>query len=235
MAGKIILYHGSPKIIEHPSLSAAKTRNDYGPGFYCTENLPLAREWACTAERGGFANQYRLDLTGLKVISFSQPGMHVLNWMAVLLRNRMFCPTGDWAVKARTYLLDEFLLDFRSYDVVHGCRADDSYFSFAAAFLQDRLSLEQLIRATKPDKWNRQLVLTSEKAFRQLTFTGYDQARQSASYAKRLARDLAVRSALQARQKADSVPGTYLFDILREGWKNDDPRLRGNLPVRRAK
>jgi hypothetical protein len=229
MPEKILLYHGSQKIIERPRLAAGKSRNDYGPGLYCTENLALAKEWACTADRGGFANQYRLDLTGLRLLTFSRQGTHVLNWVALLLKNRMFCPPGDWAVKAGEYLLDEFLLDFRPYDVLQGCRADDSYFSFAAAFLQNRLSLEQLSQATRLDKWNRQTVLVSEKAFAHLTFTGYDQAQQSVYYGKRLARDAAIRAAVQTGQRMDRVHGTYLLDILKEGWKNDDPRLRGNL------
>ena len=41
---KIILYHGSPKIIENPIFGEGKTYNDYGQGFYCTEYLELAKE-----------------------------------------------------------------------------------------------------------------------------------------------------------------------------------------------
>lgn len=40
------LWHGSQKIIETPQLGLGKIHNDYGQGFYCTESLDLAREWA---------------------------------------------------------------------------------------------------------------------------------------------------------------------------------------------
>ena len=41
----IILYHGSTKVIEKPVLGLGNPKNDYGLGFYCTENLELAKEW----------------------------------------------------------------------------------------------------------------------------------------------------------------------------------------------
>ena len=32
------LYHGSTKVIERPVLGIGNPKNDYGIGFYCTEN-----------------------------------------------------------------------------------------------------------------------------------------------------------------------------------------------------
>ena len=43
---QIILYHGSTQIIEKPKLRLRKIHNDYGQGFYCTEDYELACEWA---------------------------------------------------------------------------------------------------------------------------------------------------------------------------------------------
>lgn len=51
------LWHGSQKIIETPQLGLGKVHNDYGQGFYCTESLDLAREWACSRDTDGFANR----------------------------------------------------------------------------------------------------------------------------------------------------------------------------------
>ena len=45
----IILYHGSTKVIEKPIMGLGNPKNDYGLGFYCTENLELAKEWASAA------------------------------------------------------------------------------------------------------------------------------------------------------------------------------------------
>ena len=40
-----IIYHGSDHIIEKPKYGYGKTYNDYGVGFYCTENPDMAKEW----------------------------------------------------------------------------------------------------------------------------------------------------------------------------------------------
>lgn len=54
----MVLWHGSQKIIEVPQFGLGKVHNDYGQGFYCTESLDLAREWACSGDADGFANRY---------------------------------------------------------------------------------------------------------------------------------------------------------------------------------
>ena len=46
------LYHGSSKIIEKPLFGYGKPYNDYGLGFYCTEHVELAKEWACKDASG---------------------------------------------------------------------------------------------------------------------------------------------------------------------------------------
>ena len=35
----MLLYHGSDHIIEKPEFGAGKKHNDYGRGFYCTQNI----------------------------------------------------------------------------------------------------------------------------------------------------------------------------------------------------
>ena len=42
----MIIYHGSPEIIEVPTYGLGSETNDYGRGFYCTENIELAKEWS---------------------------------------------------------------------------------------------------------------------------------------------------------------------------------------------
>ena len=58
---KITLYHGSPERVEQPLLAKGKLTNDYGQGFYCTENVELAKEWASAGNNNGVANCYELD------------------------------------------------------------------------------------------------------------------------------------------------------------------------------
>lgn len=78
----MILYHGSPFIIEKPKLSKGKVSNDYGQGFYCTENIEMAREWACKGkEPPAFVNIYEVDLSGLKVLNLSEQAFGALRFV----------------------------------------------------------------------------------------------------------------------------------------------------------
>ena len=56
---KLVLYHGSPGIIEKPVFGKGKAYNDYGRGFYCTEHIELAKEWACTEGTDGIDSVIR--------------------------------------------------------------------------------------------------------------------------------------------------------------------------------
>lgn len=221
------IYHGSRFIIEKPEYGAGNPSNDYGLGFYCTHEPELAKEWTCTNEYGGFSNQYELELSDLSVMHLSGPDYNILNWLAVLLNNRKFRISSDIAAEGKAYLLEKFLPDITQYDIIIGYRADDSYFSFAKAFLNNTLSLAQLKKTMLLGQLGEQTVLISKKAFTCIRYINSEQVDNAEYYPKRDARDIAARAAFRleiGRQRAaDSV---YLVDILRGGWENDDPRLR---------
>ena len=68
----IIICHGSENIIEKPEFGKGKTTNDYGRGFYCTESIELAKEWACSRANDGYANIYELDMAGLDILRLNR-------------------------------------------------------------------------------------------------------------------------------------------------------------------
>ena len=146
--------------------------------------------------------------------------------LAILLQNRHFYVPQGLAFEAREYILSEFLTDCSGYDIIKGWRADDSYFSFAKAFLNGSISLEQLSSAMKLGQLGEQIVLKSEKAFGRIHYLGASPA-PDVYAARRKARDEAAREDF-SRLKASAEPlaGTYILDILRNKWKNDDERLR---------
>lgn len=43
---EIILYHGSPKKTIVPTFGLGNEKHDYGKGFYLTDRIDLAKEWA---------------------------------------------------------------------------------------------------------------------------------------------------------------------------------------------
>ena len=231
MSQTIMIYHGSRLIIEKPVFGEGNPRNDYGLGFYCTMESELAKEWACTEENDGFATQYELDLSGFAVMNLSGADYNILNWLALLLDNRSFRISNDIAAEGKIFLLDRFLPDIRSCDVIIGYRANDSYFSFANAFLNNTLSLSQLTRAMYLGKLGEQTVLKSQRSFERIRFISSETAAREIYYPKKSARDREARSAYRKeRGRQRAAESVYLMDILRGGWESDDARLRRNVP-----
>lgn len=227
MSNQITVYHGSPKVIETPLFGVGNPNNDYGLGFYCTESVELAKEWACSVETDGFANQYTLDMEGLSVLSLTGGEYHILNWLFVLLENRKFRIGGEVAKQAKSYIFEHFSVDYKNCDIIKGYRADDSYFSFANAFLNNTISLSQLERAMVLGKLGEQIVLMSERAFERISFTGSVVAPKEIYLPKKLARDTDAREEFQREKgKGSLLTETYILDIMREGWENDDQRLQ---------
>ena len=223
---KRILYHGSPDIIEKPAFGKGKPYNDYGRGFYCTEHIELAKEWACTEGVDGYANRYEVDTRGLSVLDLSSDDYTILNWLALLMQHRQGRLSAPVAKQGRDYLLQNFLPDFEKYDAIIGYRADDSYFSFARAFVSNTISLKQLGNAMRLGKLGEQFVLKSPKAFDAIRFLGYTVADNAVYYAKRKVRDDEARAAYAKELEAADIDGIFMRDILREEMKPDDPRLR---------
>ena len=226
-----ILYHGSKEVIKNPTLRGGKESNDYGYGFYCTENIELANEWACPDNNDGYANKYELDMTGLNVLDLTKPEYNILNWMALLLQFRIpkgMTPNDEMA---REYILKNFSIDLTKVDVIIGYRADDSYFSFARDFLKNTITVAQLSRAMELGKLGIQVVLHSEKAFEQLKYIESTIADNETYYTKRRARDLTAKEEYREATKLSSVTQDDLFimDIIRQEVKNDDPRIQRNI------
>ena len=68
---KKIIYHGSQHIIEKPQFGFGKKYNDYGIGFYTTENIDLVKEWAVTKTSDGFSNSYEIETDGLSILNLN--------------------------------------------------------------------------------------------------------------------------------------------------------------------
>ena len=228
MEDYITIFHGSEKIIEHTIWCEGRKNNDFGIGFYCTESLELAKEWAVSSLRDGFANKYTLDTKYLNILNLNSSAYTILNWIAVLMEHRLFSITTPVARRAKSYLVEKFSVNVNAFDIVTGYRADDSYFDYAESFINNAISVEQLAQAMKLGKLGEQIVIKSKYAFTKLKYEGFEVAEQGKYYVHRKSRnDEANRQYFEMLDKESD--GLYIQDIIRGGITNDNPCIPRNI------
>ena len=224
----LTLFHGSDHIIEKPDFHLGKTNNDYGRGFYCTEELEMAKEWACKQNNDGFANKYILKSDSLNILNLLDGSYNILHWLALLLKNRTFRLSSEIAEDARQYIIRNFSIDLDEYDIVIGYRADDSYFSFAESFIQNGIPLRSLNQALRLGKLGAQTVLISENSIANLHFIGAESVEKSLYYSKFIERDSLARKTYreEIRNSITYQDDIFVLDILREEMTKEDVRIQ---------
>ncbi len=223
----LILFHGSNNIIKQPLFGGSRDHNDYGKGFYCTEHVDMAKEWAVSGRRNGYANSYKINDAGLATLNLNGPEYGILHWLSVLLQNRVFDIAAPLPLEARAYIIEQFPVPYEQADIIRGYRADDAYFSYAQDFLNGLISLRQLSHAMHLGELGEQVVIKSKAAFDRLRFISAEHALAEEWYPLREARDTQARRSYfdvdrNRRQKGD----IFILQILDEEMGPDDPRLR---------
>jgi hypothetical protein len=196
----ITLYHGSANEVRKPIFGFGNRGNDYGLGFYTTQDYAIAGEWAVRSPedvdgRDGFINEYRFDLNNLTMLDLTQQDID--KWIAILMVHR----TGRYSA-AQKRVLDEFVEhrymgDESHYDVVKGWRANDSYFRFALDYALRLISQDELKQAVALGNLGEQIVLMSHKAFDNIEFIGSHSALAGEYYLSALKRDANARKAYE--------------------------------------
>lgn len=231
----MLLYHGSNHIVEKPVYGYGRTDNDFGRAFYCSNDQELAKEWASADASGGFINCYDFDPEGLNCLNVtvdrkSQPDLpfgninddRVLRWLALLIQNRKLRLGSPIEKRGADYLLNQYLPHIRNVDYFIGYRADDSYFSFARAFLSNTITISQLAAAMFLGELGLQYVLRSRKAFERIRFIKADPVDGAVYYPRRYLRDHAARQAFQSILEEEAKDGLYISELIRS--KKEEPQ-----------
>ena len=220
------LYHGSTERNLVPEYGKGSSYCDYGKGFYCTEDLEMAKEWACRFEEPGYAYEYILNTNGLKTLNLDQKPYNVLHGLTALMQNRGFQFNRDYQDAAQAYLYPKFSIDLSGYDVITGCRADDSLYDFCSGFLSNRITLETFKKCLTLGDFGKHIVLKSEKAFEQIRYVTRHEADPGVYYPEYNDRNLKANSNLfKLEHDQDIMSGTLFVQIMRENWEVDDARL----------
>lgn len=165
---RIILYHGTLEKCFTPIFGKGEDRHDYGKGFYMTQDINLAREWAVCLSNGenGYVHKYELDLSDLKILDFSE--YNELNWLAELMKHGDASDSKRYKVLSKDFI-KKYGIDTSDYDVIKGWRADASYFYIAKAFVRDEVDLDILEELLMIGGLGIQYCIKTPKAFEYLT------------------------------------------------------------------
>ena len=168
---KMVLYHGSDRIVQKPLFGFGKEDNDYGSGFYTTEDIEKARAWAVVnGANSAVCNKYSIDLSQLNILRLDDYGP--LAWIAEIIEHR-----GTRTEEAKIIgekFVEKYKINTDTADIIIGYRADDSYIDIVDAFLKNQLSIEEVDRLFHKGNLGQQVFIKSQKAFDNLSFEGYE-------------------------------------------------------------
>ena len=208
MGERLVLYHGSAEKSFVPTFGLGKDQHDYGRGFYLTESVELAREWAVAASpfTDGWVHAYELDLSGLNVLDFSTLGP--LPWMAELMKHRDG-DSGRYYRENAPKFIARYGVDISGYDIVRGWRADASYFYICKSFVRNNIGIDFLSDLLSLGNFGIQYFVQSQRAFSALheLDDALEKVAASEYYDKYNRRDAAAR--------------TQMYELI-----EDDPRNR---------
>lgn len=166
--GKIILYHGSPDEAVMPKFGLGEERHDYGKGFYLTESLELAKEWAVYRPNAsnGWVHEFELETDGLNILDFQE--YSILTWLAELMKHRDAADSKRYRILSKQFI-DRFGISTEGYDVIRGWRANASYFYIAKSFVRDEVDIDILEELLALGGLGIQYCIKTERAYKKLS------------------------------------------------------------------
>ena len=113
----IILYHGTAEKIVSPSFGLGNEKHDYGKGFYLTESVDLAKEWAVCRpnEQNGWIHKFEFNLDDIKILDFQQ--INVLAWLAELMKHRDASDSKRYRLLSKKFI-EKYGIDTSVFDEI---------------------------------------------------------------------------------------------------------------------
>ena len=214
---KLILFHGTPDRIVVPTFGKGEEKHDYGQGFYLSESIDLAKEWAVCRpnEERGWVHKYELETDGLRILDFQEKG--VLPWLAELMKHRDAADSKRYRMLAKKFI-EKYGIDTESYDIIRGWRANASYFYIAKEFVRDNIDMDILEELLSLGGLGIQYCIKTE-----LAYSGLHEVKEDlleVPYAefneKYNQRDLTARQKMRELVDSDANRVTKVFSTLFE-------------------
>lgn len=211
----MILYHGSPNEIVKPQFGLGDEKHDYGKGFYLTESIELAKEWAVyrPGALNGWVHKYELDMAELKILDFQNKS--VLSWLAELMKHRDAADSKRYRLLSKRFI-EKYGVSTEEYDIIKGWRANASYFYIAKAFVRDEVDVDILEELLALGSLGIQYCIKTQKAYEKLT--EFHEDLQSVDFMqfnkKYNERDIAARENMRKLIDSDCNQVTKVFSTL---------------------
>ncbi len=212
---KIILFHGTPEKVVVPTYGYGDEKHDYGKGFYLTENIELAKEWAVCRpnDNNGWVHKFEFDITDLKILDFQEK--NVLSWLAELMKHRDAADSKRYKMLAKQFI-EKYGIDTSGYDVIKGWRANASYFYIAKEFVKDNIDMDILEELLSLGDLGIQYCIKSEFAYSKLyevkeevLSVSYDEFNEKYNH-----RDAMARKRMKDLVDSDANKVTKVFSTL---------------------
>ncbi len=212
---KIILYHGTSDKTVVPTYGLGEDKHDYGRGFYLTENINLAKEWAVCVpnQENGWVHKYELDISELKILDFQEK--NILSWLAELMKHRDASDTKRYKVLSEKFI-ERYGIETEKYDVIKGWRANASYFYIAKEFVRDNVDIEILEELLSLGGLGIQYCIKSELSYSKLKQleSGLISVDYKEFHEKYNQRDVTVRQKMRDLINSDDNKVTDVFSTL---------------------
>ena len=212
---KIILFHGTFEKNVIPTYGLGEAKHDYEMGFYLTDNIELAKEWAVCRPNvtNGWVHQYELDTEELKILDFQEK--EVLSWLAELMKHRDAADSKRYRVLSKKFI-EKYGIDTTGYDVIKGWRANASYFYIAKEFVRDNIDMDILTELLSLGGLGIQYCIKSPFAYSKLHevengLISVDYAEFREKYNQR---DISARQKMRELVDSDANKVTKVFSTL---------------------
>lgn len=162
---KLIVYHGSDKIIDNPTHNGGRHFSDFGLGFYVTTNIEMAKSWASRrTNKPAYVNKYMLNTEGLTSLTFDLD----LHWLLFIAFNRGLIINEEIKI-----ILENKYSDMNDYDVIIGPTADDRMFDTLNLFFGNNITLEHCLKSLNSMDLDIQYNIKSNKGIKAISFTNF--------------------------------------------------------------
>ncbi|HBJ1649714.1 MULTISPECIES: DUF3990 domain-containing protein [Clostridium] len=159
---KLIVYHGSDKIIDSPKHNGGRKFSDFGIGFYTTTNIEMAKSWATRRNHDNFyVSKFIFDTTNLTSFTFDLD----LQWLLFIAYNRRLVENIQL-----NELLHKNFKNMNEYDVLIGPTADDRMFDTLNLFFENNITVDHCLQSLNTMDLDIQYNIRTKKGIEALAF-----------------------------------------------------------------